>query len=78
MYPQTRSVNAELSEGMTDGAFKKVIRDRGGFPTDQMAERHFLHDVWYGIHEAPVKTRPDGLQVRTKNTVHTGPADLLG
>jgi hypothetical protein len=33
-----------------------------------------LSDVWYGIHEQPVKLRPDGQAVHTPNCVYTPPA----
>jgi len=32
-YPTPRSVNAELREGMTDGAIRKPTPNRGGFVT---------------------------------------------
>jgi hypothetical protein len=70
-------MNAELSEGMTDGAHKKVIRDRGGIGvTDTLTVRSRvgLSDVWYGIHEDEIKVRPDGKPVHTPNYVQTHPS----
>lgn len=74
---QPRSANAELAEGMTDGKYKKVITDRGGFvePTTYL-ERKNLHDTWYGIHEAYDKVLPDARPRHTPNTVETPVAQL--
>jgi hypothetical protein len=33
---ETRNMNADLREGITDGMVKKVSPDRGGFPNDDM------------------------------------------
>jgi len=75
-YAPHRSMNAELSEGMTDGKFKKVVQDRGGFVEPATyASRSELHDIWYGIHEEPNKMRPDNKIVRTPNFVSTPKAD---
>ena len=76
-YGPTRSVNAALHEGLTDGSYKKVIRDRGGFPegTTQAARRD-LDDTWYGIHETPSKVSGDGIDIATPNFVPTAPARL--
>jgi hypothetical protein len=72
-----RSANAELSEGMTDGKYKKVITDRGGVVEGTTyQDRQDLADVWHGIHEAPVKVLPDGLRTSTPNFVATPPAHL--
>ena len=72
-----RSANAELNEGMTDGKYKKVIRDRGGFvePTTHLVRKD-LADIWYGIHEEPMKVLPDALHQCTPNFVATPPACL--
>lgn len=74
-YPISRSMNADLNEGATDGKYKKVIRDRGGVVTSQLNERRDLHDLYYGIHETPVKTSPDGLVHTTPNYVPTKPVE---
>ena len=72
-----RSVNAELSEGMTDGKYKKVVTDRGGFvERATYLERQDLHDVWYGIHEEPEKVLPDARARHTPNFVATPVAQL--
>ena len=77
-YGNTRSVNADLHEGITDGTFKKVIRDRGGFPENLThAVRQDLDDTWYGIHELPHKYGGDGIPAPTPNFVATPPARLV-
>jgi len=74
-YGPIRSANAELHEGMTDGKYKKVVRDRGGFVEKATsAARSDLDDRWYGIHEVPVKTTGDTLQLPTPYFVPTQPA----
>lgn len=74
--PNSRSMNGELSEGMTDGKYKKVVNNRGGQVQLTTTEsRDDLKDVWYGIHEQPAKVRPDGKTVGTPNFVHTAPAE---
>lgn len=72
VYPLSRSMNADLAEGMTDGSHKKVIRDRGGNvePTTYR-QRADLYDVWYGIHEELNKPLGDGRVRDTPNYVHT-------
>lgn len=73
----SRSANAELSEGMTDGKYKKVVTDRGGLVEHTTyLERQDLHDVWYGIHEEPDKVLPDALLQHTPNFVATPMAQL--
>lgn len=63
----SRSQNAELAEGMSDGKYKKVVTDRGGVvDAATWQERSQLDDVWHGIHEARTKVLGDG-------TVHTTP-----
>ncbi|MFE5853243.1 hypothetical protein ACFQ61_08475 [Streptomyces sp. NPDC056500] len=71
-YAQQRSLTGEVHEGVTDGAYKKVVRDRGGVvePTTYLVRRD-LEDRWYGIHESPVKHTPDGRSVSTPNYVET-------
>lgn len=61
VYPVSRSMNGDLAEGMSDGKYKKICPNRGGITESDLAaaERWDLDDVWYGIHEAPVKRLPD-------------------
>lgn len=62
-----RSMNRDLSEGMTDGKYKKIdTRERGGeverttaLNRAGLTPRTPLAD-YYGITEDPVKVRPDG------------------
>lgn len=70
-YPTTRSMNADLVEGMTDGKFKKVVQNRGQAERTTYQDRKALSDVYYGIHEVPVKTLPDGRTVRTPGFIPT-------
>ena len=73
----SRSVNAELSEGMTDGKYKKVVTDRGGFAEHTTyLERQDLNDVWHGIHEEPDKVLPDARVRHTPNFMATPVAQL--
>lgn len=63
----TRSLNAGLDEGSTDGAYRKNRPDAGPIVADvtEGARRH-LHPSWnYGTFaEAPVMRRPDGVIAR--------------
>lgn len=72
MYANTRSMNADLHEGATDGKYKKVVYDRGGVVESlTYRERDPLLDVWYGIHETRDKTAGDGVSAPTPNYVPT-------
>lgn len=76
-YAPSRSMNAELNEGATDGKYKKIVVDRGGLGVANSAtvrHRVDLNDVWYGRHEDEVKVRPDGKAVHTPNYVQTPPS----
>lgn len=76
-YGPTRSMNADLHIGATEGSFKKVIRDRGGFPEGTTYEaRRPLDDTWYGIHEVQEKMSGDGVVLPTRDFVPTPPAHL--
>ena len=68
----SRSQNEDLAEGMSDGKYKKMVQDRGG-QVDEATymDRAALSDVWYGMHEAPVKVLPDGTLHVTPETVPT-------
>jgi len=63
----SRSMSADLTEGMTDGAYKKLhTRERGGVveTTTDKARQGMIPgnpmEDWYGITEAGVFVRPDG------------------
>ena len=77
-YGPTRSVNADLHEGLTDGSYKKVIQNRGGF-VDKVSTartRSTLNDRYFGIHETPYKTSPDGVNLPTPNFVPTAAPEV--
>lgn len=76
-YATSRPLGGELNQGLTDGTYKTINRDRGGVvePTTY-AVRSDWNDVWFGIHEAAVKHRPEGLAVRTPTYVPNPPAHL--
>lgn len=76
MYANTRSMNADLHEGTTDGKYKKVVRDRGGVVENlSNRERSDLYDIWYGIHETSQKTAGDGVSSPTPYYVPTRISD---
>lgn len=61
-YAPARGMNNSLSEGSTDGKYKKIVRDRDGVIDPATYEnRADLDDNWYGVHEKRVKVTPDGL-----------------
>ncbi len=75
MYPKSRSVIHELNQGMVDGKYRQVNKDRGGdIDPATYAARKDLNDVWFGIHEVPVKETPDGLPVITPTFTPTPPS----
>jgi hypothetical protein len=75
VYPLSRSMNADLHEGLTDGKYKKVVRDRGGVVgSATYRARSDLFDVWYGIHETPTKRAGDDVAGPTPDYVPTPPA----
>lgn len=64
---QSRSLNAGLDEGSTDGKYRKVRPDTGGIvESTTEANRRALHPSWnYGTFaEAPLMKRPDGVTAR--------------
>ena len=62
VYPLSRSMNADLSEGMTDGEYKKYSPNRGGViePTTRQT-RSDLEAMYYGFQDKPIKVASDGL-----------------
>lgn len=77
-YAPMRSMNAELDSGLTDGKYKKVVRDRGGFvDAATYQSRRDLHDLYFGIHEAEIKQAPTRGPVRTQNYRPTPQADPM-
>jgi hypothetical protein len=58
-YPRLRSMNADLHTGLVDGSYKQIAPDRGGFVEKATYDsRAQLHDMYFGIHEAPTKVVP--------------------
>ncbi|WP_019629624.1 hypothetical protein [Actinomadura atramentaria] len=73
-YPECRSMNADLWAGATDGRYKKVIRDRGGFPEPLTpVMRQDLYPTWYGIVEAPKKVGVCGKEFETPGYMPSWP-----
>lgn len=77
-YAPSRSMNNSLSEGSTDGKYKKIVRDRDNAEIATYEDRADLNDVWYGIHEKKIKVTPDGLLHATPNFVPTPPVNPAG
>lgn len=68
------NLRGELAEGATDGSYRKITRNRGGeVESTTFDQRRDLADVFYGIHEAPVKQLGDGTSDRTPDYVATPP-----
>lgn len=65
-YAQPRSAVDELNQGMINGTFRQVSPNRGGvIEPSTYAQRKYLDDMFYGIHEAPIKELPDALPAHT-------------
>lgn len=64
----SRSQNAELAEGMSDGAYKKIVTDRSRTYNDDStwAVRKDLSPIHFGFRESKSKALGDG-------TVHVTP-----
>ena len=71
MYAQARSMNAELSEGSTDGKYKKIVTNRGGVIDPATWENREDLNVEYGLHETNPKVAPDGLLHNTPDYVRS-------
>jgi hypothetical protein len=72
VYPLSRSMNADLHEGATDGKYKKVIQGRGGVvESTTYRDRSDLFDGYFGIHETDAKVSGDGVVAPTPNFVPT-------
>jgi hypothetical protein len=75
-YPPSRSAIDELNQGMIDGTYRLIVRDRGGvIDPATAAARKDLNDIWYGRHEVAVKELPDALPARTPYFVPNPPAN---
>jgi hypothetical protein len=75
-YPESRSMNADLSEGATDGKYKKVRPDVNAVSDSTYVSRKDLDDRYYGIHEKQVKVAPDGLLHATPDYVRTAAVNI--
>ena len=62
MRNESRSLNAGLNEGATDGKYYKVRPDAGGLvESTTEANRRGLEPTRYGtMAESPIMVRPDG------------------
>jgi hypothetical protein len=59
-------------QGMVDGSYKQVIKDRGGVVEQgTWYQRDELSCVYYGLHEAPVMDTPDGRKFISPYHTHT-------
>ncbi len=65
-YAPHRSAIDEVNQGMADGTYRQVVKDRGGVidPATYRARR-LLDDMWFGIHEAPEIELPDAIPFRS-------------
>lgn len=81
-YAPLRSMNADFDTGLSDGKYKALVKDRGGFVDKSTFDaRAQLHDEWYGIHEAPVKQLPGRIgpaDARTQDYRETPEANQWG
>lgn len=61
-YPVSRGMNDALSEGSTDGKYKKIVANRDGVVDPATYENRVdLNNNWFGLTEKKVKVTPDGL-----------------
>lgn len=60
-YAPERSRNGALTDGMTDGTYKKLVRDRGGFVETTTEESRFTlnHDT-IAYQQTSPRFQPDG------------------
>lgn len=69
-FPPSRGLNNALSEGSTDGKYKKINPNRDGVVDPATYENRIdLNNNWYGVTEKKVKVAPDGLLHATPNYV---------
>lgn len=74
----SRGMNANLAEGMSDSKYKKIVADRGGvIDGATYLDRAALDDLYYGIHEARTKVLPDGTTHTTPDFVTTPAPDMM-
>lgn len=67
--PPLRSMNGELTEGMSDGTVKKVTQNRGGFVEQTTPDiRHEINSQHLNITSDPYATSPDGTRRYSRGT----------
>jgi hypothetical protein len=67
-------MNNSLSEGSTDGKYKKIVANRDGEIDPATYEnRADLSHQWYGLVEKKIKVTPDGLLHATPRYVPNAP-----
>jgi len=76
-------MNAEMLEGMVDGSYKRVIRDRSNYPDpDRRVQRADKLDLaygygGYGVVESPQKRTPDGRFTHDEGRVPSGAGEVV-
>lgn len=76
MYAQHRSCNTDLRLGITDGAYKSAIKDRGGVPEHiSCTIRGCESGVWHGFNESPVRYLIDGTTFKSPYYHDIAPQD---
>lgn len=76
-YAPRRSMNGALADGMTDGTYKKLTRDRGGFVESTTQEaREMLNRDTIAYQESGFKQQPDGTtRYSTGDITYLSPLD---
>lgn len=76
-YPQLRSCNDCLKDGILDGGWKHYRPNTGGIVEDTTAQiRRDMSGVWHGFRESHIKILPDGRPYISKNFVDVTPQDV--
>lgn len=75
----SRSMNGDLAEGMSDQKYKKIASSERGGVVDPATylNRASLDDLYYGLHEARTKVLPDGTVHTTPDFVATPSPDMM-
>lgn len=70
-YAPNRSRNGSLADGMTDGTYKKLVRNRGGYVEDTTREaREMLNPDTVAYQETGYKQQPDGTDRYTTGDIN--------
>lgn len=76
VYPQSRSCNADLHAGMTDGTYKAYAINRGGVVEDTtVAVRRVMSGLWHGFSDLQSRILPDGTTATSLNYQDVTPQD---